>query len=130
MRDLNARWNSMTRRVIYIGFTLSLCLAFAAFVVDTARAQTTTPVTPVISTNNQNLISALGTGYPASLNFAPILTPVSMPGYEPKGLPLGGFRLFPSIDLGTGFDDNVYLLQDNPKGSILFTETPRLELDF
>lgn len=30
------------------------------------------------------------------------------PDYEAKGLPMGGFRLFPVLDLGVGSDDNVF----------------------
>jgi hypothetical protein len=49
--------------------------------------------------------------------------------YDAKGLPLGGFRLFPKLDVSAGYDDNV-IRQDTAlaKGSTLLEETPRLFL--
>lgn len=32
------------------------------------------------------------------------------PAYDPKGIPLGGFRLFPSLDITGSYDDNVFRL--------------------
>jgi hypothetical protein len=32
------------------------------------------------------------------------------PAYDPKGIPLGGFRLFPSLDVVGSYDDNVFRL--------------------
>jgi hypothetical protein len=51
------------------------------------------------------------------------------PDYDAKGLPLGGFRLFPSLDLNVGYDDNVHR-QDTPldKGSLFYEEVPSIRL--
>ncbi len=32
------------------------------------------------------------------------------PAYDAKGIPLGGFRLFPSLDVVGTYDDNVFRL--------------------
>ncbi len=32
------------------------------------------------------------------------------PAYDPKGIPLGGFRLYPQLNVDTAFDDNVFRL--------------------
>jgi hypothetical protein len=55
--------------------------------------------------------------------------PVAAAGeYAPKGMPLGGFVLYPSLDLGTGYDDNVFLTEKNTQSSFFFTEAPRFDL--
>ena len=45
------------------------------------------------------------------------------PDYDAKGLPLGGLRLFPKVDLGIGNDDNV-LRQPTATSSMMTSETP------
>jgi hypothetical protein len=32
------------------------------------------------------------------------------PAYDAKGIPIGGFRLFPQLEVSSAYDDNVYLL--------------------
>lgn len=44
--------------------------------------------------------------------------------YDAKGLPLGGFRLFPTLDLGANYDDNVYRTQNSAKSDYYFLENP------
>src|SRR5689334_21605002 len=48
--------------------------------------------------------------------------------YPPKGMPLGGFRLFPTLDLLGVYDDNVYKTPDPTIGSFYFVEKPELRL--
>ena len=51
------------------------------------------------------------------------------PDFDAKGLPLGGLRLFPTLDAKIGYDDNV--IRQSPalaKGSMFFEETPGLRL--
>lgn len=47
--------------------------------------------------------------------------------YEPKGLPLGGFRLFPVLDLDAGYNDNVYATK-HANGDGFFEVNPSLTL--
>jgi hypothetical protein len=49
------------------------------------------------------------------------------PGYDAKGIPLGGFRLFPTLDFGAVFDDNVHRLT-SAESDWYFQETPALRL--
>lgn len=44
----------------------------------------------------------------------------SRPDYDPKGMPLGAFRLFPTADLHFSVDDNVYRTQTNEISDELF----------
>jgi len=49
------------------------------------------------------------------------------PEYDAKGIPIGGFRLFPTLDLTGSYDDNVFRL---PTGTsdYYFVEAPTLRL--
>lgn len=47
--------------------------------------------------------------------------------YEPKGLPLGGFRLFPVLDLDAGYNDNVYATK-HADGDGFFEVNPSVTL--
>lgn len=49
------------------------------------------------------------------------------PAYDAKGIPLGGFRLFPVLDLEAGYDDNVFRLE-TPQSDFCFTIAPGLRL--
>jgi hypothetical protein len=48
--------------------------------------------------------------------------------YPPKGMPLGGFRLFPTADLLAVYDDNVFKTPSPTIGSWYFVERPELRL--
>lgn len=48
--------------------------------------------------------------------------------YEAKGLPLGGFRLFPTLELATAYDDNIFRTQTNKRNDFLFLEKPGFTL--
>lgn len=49
------------------------------------------------------------------------------PEYDAKGIPLGGFRLFPLLDLFGSYDDNVFRLPTG-QSDYFFTESPTLRL--
>ena len=48
--------------------------------------------------------------------------------YAPKGLPLGGLRLYPTIDAVGNYDDNIFLSSIDAKSDYFFRETPQLLL--
>jgi hypothetical protein len=48
--------------------------------------------------------------------------------YAPKGLPLGAFRLFPTLDAAMNYDDNVYKVDVNKKGDLFWELSPRAAL--
>lgn len=50
------------------------------------------------------------------------------PDYDPKGLPLGGFRLYPTLDLGVAGDTNIYRTDAGTMGDAYFTIAPNLDL--
>jgi hypothetical protein len=50
------------------------------------------------------------------------------PDYDAKGLPLGGFRLYPTLDLDAAGDTNVYRTQTATSGDAYFTIAPNLDL--
>ena len=50
------------------------------------------------------------------------------PDYDAKGLPLGGFRLYPTLDLGVAGDTNVYRTDTDKSGDAYFTIAPNLDL--
>lgn len=49
------------------------------------------------------------------------------PAYDAKGIPLGGFRLFPRLNFDTAYDDNVFRLP-TAQSDWYFRETPTLRL--
>jgi hypothetical protein len=51
----------------------------------------------------------------------------SRPEYDAKGIPLGGFRLFPSLDASANYDDNV-LRTPTATSDWFFEEAPSLRL--
>ena len=48
--------------------------------------------------------------------------------YPPKGMPVGGFRLFPTMDILGVYDDNVFKTPSPTIGSFYFVERPELRL--
>jgi hypothetical protein len=50
------------------------------------------------------------------------------PAYDAKGIPLGGFRLFPTLDISAAYDDNVRRLE-NGESDWYFLEAPTVRLE-
>lgn len=50
------------------------------------------------------------------------------PDYDPKGLPLGAFRLRPALDVGATFDDNVFRTQSGKESDVYYTISPSFSL--
>src|SRR5471032_1738169 len=48
--------------------------------------------------------------------------------YQANGVPMGGFRLYPSIGVGANYDDNVYRTQTAAKSDFYFEENPGFSL--
>lgn len=52
----------------------------------------------------------------------------SRPDYDAKGMPLGGFRLFPTLYLGVGNDDNIYRTESGAVSDTYFQVDTNLDL--
>ena len=50
------------------------------------------------------------------------------PGYAPIGIPVGGFRLFPSLEARGSYDSNIYALPGSPVDDVALVLSPRLTL--
>jgi len=50
------------------------------------------------------------------------------PEFDPKGLPLGGFTLFPSLTVATRYDNNIFADDDIEKGDRSSVISPQAEL--
>lgn len=48
------------------------------------------------------------------------------PGLEPKGIDLGGFRLFPSLTLSETYDDNIFADEDDAEDDFITSVTAAL----
>jgi hypothetical protein len=48
------------------------------------------------------------------------------PDYDPLGIPIGAFRLFPSVALGTSFDDNTYRTPSGIQSDVFLEISPAL----
>src|SRR5215467_2839412 len=70
-------------------------------------------------------ISTLAQSIPQSGVNAPSDVPDE---YAPKGLPLGAFRMFPTLDVAMDYDDNIYRLDTNKKGDLFWELSPRFAL--
>jgi len=70
-------------------------------------------------------ISSLAQSVPQS----GIVAPSDLPDeYAPKGLPLGAFRMFPTLETAMDYDDNIYRLDVNKKGDLFWEVSPRFAL--
>lgn len=56
------------------------------------------------------------------------VTDRARPDYDPAGARVGSFLLFPSIELGVGYDDNIGRAANNTTESVGFTVSPELQL--
>jgi hypothetical protein len=54
--------------------------------------------------------------------------PPSLPDYAPKGLPLGAFRLFPTLEVAFDADDNIYRTNEFAKADTFWEIIPRVAL--
>jgi hypothetical protein len=52
---------------------------------------------------------------------------LARPEYDAKGIPLGGFRLFPTMTVSANYDDNAFR-QPTAQSDWFFEETPQLRL--
>jgi hypothetical protein len=52
----------------------------------------------------------------------------SRPEYDPRGVPLGGFMAFPTLDLGASYDSNVLRTDSDPQHDYVVQMTPGLFL--
>ncbi|HMB47645.1 MAG TPA: outer membrane beta-barrel protein [Afifellaceae bacterium] len=50
------------------------------------------------------------------------------PNYDALGVPLSSFLLYPSLTLGTEYNDNIYSEEHNRTGDVIFTVTPQVSL--
>lgn len=50
------------------------------------------------------------------------------PDYDAIGLPVGSFRLYPTLDLGVNSDDNIYRTQTGTVSDVFFTIAPAIDL--
>jgi len=50
------------------------------------------------------------------------------PEYDAKGMPLGGFRLRPKLDVGVAYDDNVFRTDPGSGHDTYYTVTPSFDL--
>jgi hypothetical protein len=50
------------------------------------------------------------------------------PEYDAKGIPLGGFRLFPDLNLTSAYDDNIYRTQTNKFNDFVFEIAPAVRV--
>ena len=72
-------------------------------------------------------VSAIGQSIPQSGVQIPV--PELGGEYAPKGLPLGQFRLFPTLGVVFDYDDNIYRTQTGTKSDTFFEISPRAALE-
>jgi hypothetical protein len=54
--------------------------------------------------------------------------PIGTGPYDAKGLPIGGFRLFPTVLLAPSYDSNVFRTENFARDSLFFQENPNVTL--
>lgn len=74
-----------------------------------------------------------GLASPASAQYAPPAATQDnvqseTQAYEAKGLPLGAFRLFPTLQLAGDYDDNIFRTQTGKKSDFIVLEEPGVTL--
>lgn len=50
------------------------------------------------------------------------------PNYDALGMPVSGFLLYPSLTLGTEYNDNIYSEEHGKTGDVIFTVSPEVSL--
>ena len=130
----------MRMQARHLAFTT---LVFAAFGSFTAAAYADAPASaPTFGSPNSNIGLTGPTVQGQELTAFSGRTPD--PYFLPKGVPLGGpFRLFPNLQVGLSYDDNVFKAPGNsfvllgtppvphrPPGDFFFTIAPTLVLDY
>lgn len=50
------------------------------------------------------------------------------PDYDALGVRVGAFTLFPSVNLSSSYNDNIYASNNNTKSDLLFTAAPRVNM--
>lgn len=63
-----------------------------------------------------------------AIDVTPEVAPSGESDYAPKGMPVGGFRIFPTIDILGLFDDNVFKTPDHDISSFYFDERPEVRI--
>src|SRR5262245_59514518 len=56
-------------------------------------------------------------------------TPRQIGNYDPKGMPVGSFRLFPDLELDEVFNDNIYATPSSQSPTAAFVQMIRPTLD-
>jgi hypothetical protein len=51
------------------------------------------------------------------------------PELDPLGVRAGGFLIFPNVELGTTYDDNVFATENNKQGDFLFQVVPTVTVE-
>ena len=51
------------------------------------------------------------------------------PELDPLGVRAGGFLIFPKVELGTTYDDNVFATENNKEGDFLFQVLPTVTVE-
>jgi hypothetical protein len=74
------------------------------------------------------VIGSIGAAGPVRADITDDAVARPRPEYEAQGLPLGAFRLFPSLTFATSFDDNIYRTETDTLSDIFFTFSPRAVL--
>ncbi len=74
--------------------------------------------------------ASVGSGFSSAIS-ASHYTGAELPSgpYAVKGLPMGGFRMFPSLQLAVSGDDNVYRRPSGQIGDIFYSENPQVAID-
>lgn len=86
-----------------IPFRMSICAAFAFGLSAQAHAQS----------NSVLIEPSIPIGFDTGRNVS--VTERPRPDYDAQGIPVGGFNVYPSIEMGGGFSDNVYLTENDKK---------------
>jgi len=63
-----------------------------------------------------------------AVDLNPTAEPTNAGDYAPKGMPVGGFRIFPTLDILGLYDDNVFKTPSPTIGSVYFVERPEVRI--
>src|SRR5947208_3522344 len=120
----------MKNRVSDLSFTLaSSCVAIAAllsgsFLPAQARAQTS--VDPRTGTDESKVVQESGVVNDKDLGAK---DPYRVDqAYQPKGIELGSYLLFPVLEVGEAYNSNVFATETNKKGDFITHIAPEFQL--
>ena len=111
--------------------TAAIVTIFGVFTLSSNAIADEPANAPIVSTPGSNQSAGGPTVWNANQEVSALSGDRTLdPEFQAKGIPMGVFRLFPTLNTSVSYDDNVFRLPNGGQSDFFFTETPSLLLDY